>query len=358
MGEPHAHPLFRRPWKELAPVVWGSYLVGPVVVVLLVIPFDRLNDLAEWRWTLVLSVAGVWLGLGLIHFGEAFVAPRLFNRGVSPARRGWVHAGIAATAILIAAEVMLRVFRPPEASPFAFRLLYYRYGVVDAGVLLIILTSLDRMKAQADALMREKELKAREARLAQLEALKVRTEPHFLFNALNTIACLIQIDAPKATRAVEQMSELFRFVLDSSQEALIPLSVELEIVRGYLEMESLRYQGMRYEMEIPPGVERTRVLPLLIQPIVENAVKHGISRGGSGGRIHIQARHAGERLLIRVENTVRELAPSVPNGARRSLGIIQQRLALAYGSAATFRHGPEGDGYCTCLEFPIATSLM
>ena len=141
---------------------------------------------------------------------------------------------------------------------------------------------------------RRVELKAQraqqEALRAQLEALQARTNPHFLFNSLNTVAGLIDEDPRKAEEVLERLSALFRYSLEGSRTDWVRLEQEIENVEGYLEVERVRLgDRLNSEIDVAPGVENILVPPLVLQPLVENAVLHAIAPRSAGGSLSLRA---------------------------------------------------------------------
>ena len=135
---------------------------------------------------------------------------------------------------------------------------------------------------------------------AQLASLESRIHPHFLFNTLNSISSLIPEDPERAERLIEQMAALLRFSLDSNHGGLVPLGREMKIVADYLEIERARFgDRLRYHIDLPSGLNEAQVPPLSIQTLVENSVKHAVSRQRAGGEIRIDAARENGLLLPR-----------------------------------------------------------
>ena len=188
---------------------------------------------------------------------------------------------------------------------------------------------------------------------AAVDALQARIRPHFLFNSMNTIASLIRHDPVTAERAVEDLADLFRAALGAG-EGEATLAEEIVLARRYLAIESLRLgERLQVAWEIPVDLPQTLRLPrLTLQPLLENAVLHGISRLPEGGEIRISAESQGGRLHLRVRN------PSLPprerdSSNRHAQESIAQRLAFRFGTTATMTAG-FADGYYSCeLVLPL-----
>ena len=182
---------------------------------------------------------------------------------------------------------------------------------------------------------RERRAFQAQAEEAQTRLLQSQLHPHVLFNSLNGLAELVLKDPPRAERSIRALSDLLRQLLTASQSASLPLSSERELVEHYLAMESLRLgDRLSVAWAWDSGFEDHPVIPLVLQPLVENAIKHGIAPELSGGRILIGARMAEGRLCLSVRNTGARLAREVGQGL--GLANLRLRLALAYGDDADF----------------------
>jgi len=197
-----------------------------------------------------------------------------------------------------------------------------------------------KLQLRTNELERERALKlATEAQLASLES---RIHPHFLFNALNSISALIPVDPARAERLVEQMAALLRFSLDSNHAGLVPLDREMKIVSDYLMIEQARF-GDRLRFRIDGGGEigGAKVPPLAIQTLVENSVKHAVSRSRAGGEIQVRVARENGWLQVLVRDEGPEFTlESAPSG--HGLDILKGRLDALYGARGGIsvqRHG-------------------
>jgi signal transduction histidine kinase len=165
---------------------------------------------------------------------------------------------------------------------------------------------------------------------ARLNALRTQLDPHFLFNALNTISSHVERDPKLTRRMIEHLGDLLRLSLESKDKQEVPLIEELAFLEHYLAIQKIRFGAqLRVTMEIAPEVRYARVPALVIQPLVENAIRHGISRRSSGGTIIVRAAAAGERLEIRVldDGVGLPLNWSIDNAAGLGLSITRERIA-------------------------------
>ncbi len=150
--------------------------------------------------------------------------------------------------------------------------------------------------------VREERLRELAAR-SELKALKAQINPHFLFNALNSISALTTIDPEAAQGTLERLASIFRRTLLASEKGSVPLSSELELVDAYLDVERARFgDRLRVEQDVEPAALEVAVPPLILQPIIENAVRHGISPKVEGGVIRVEARIEGENLEVSISD--------------------------------------------------------
>ncbi|HUR41738.1 MAG TPA: sensor histidine kinase [Verrucomicrobiae bacterium] len=189
---------------------------------------------------------------------------------------------------------------------------------------------------------------------SRYEALQARIRPHFLFNSLNSIAALVSIRPDDAERLIEDMAELLRAGLDG-RSRLVPLSDELALSKAYLRIEQSRLgERLQVKWDIEAGCEALEVPLLSVQPLVENAVYHGIERVAAPGTVEVAARRSADRLHIEVANPRPDAAAPAHQGQRIAVDNIAQRLALIYGDGrARLELGAEGDRFVSRLTLPI-----
>jgi two-component system sensor histidine kinase AlgZ len=185
------------------------------------------------------------------------------------------------------------------------------------------------------------------------DALKGQLRPHFLLNSLNSILTLIDEDPAEARRMIASLSSLLHAVFDGLDEPFVPLDRELRMVRDYLEVERIRFgDRLRFTVDADPSATGVLVPPLLLQPLVENAVRHGIEPSSAPGmlRVHAQAEHG--RLQIRIANTVN--GSNGRGGTGRGLELTRLRLRTIYGEqGARFSAGVEAGGFEANVDLPM-----
>jgi two-component sensor histidine kinase len=170
---------------------------------------------------------------------------------------------------------------------------------------------------------------------AELQALKVQLQPHFLFNTLNSITELMHQDVRLAERVITRLSDLLRMTLENIGTQEVALRDEIEFVRGYLEIEQTRFQDrLKVEYQVAPETLDARVPNLMLQPLVENAIRHGIAKSSKPGVIVIESQRLGDRISI----CIRDNGPGLcsPSASRANFGIglstTRARLEFLYGS--------------------------
>ena len=188
----------------------------------------------------------------------------------------------------------------------------------------------ETMRFKLDRAMLEEE----RARFSSLES---RIHPHFLFNTLNSISALIREDPRKAERTVEQLSSLLRYSLDMKPSGLATLRSEMRIVTDYLDIEKTRFgERLRYAIDVPGALEDLQVPTMAVQTLVENSIKHAVSRSRAGGEIRIAARIAGDRFEIEVSDDGPGFAASnITEG--HGLDNLRARLASLFAQDAELR---------------------
>ena len=196
-----------------------------------------------------------------------------------------------------------------------------------------------------------------EAKLAQaqLESLKLQLHPHFLFNTLNTITALINTDARAAERVVSALSELLRLSLRTAPEPEVPLERELEVLEHYIGIQRVRFKDrLTVAFDIDPAARRALVPTLILQPLVENAIRHGIAPRAAPGRVVIAARQADGRLELRVSDDGVGCAAASPPREGIGLGNARARLRSLYGGAHRFEVGGRPDGgFAVSIDIPF-----
>src|ERR1035437_3211058 len=265
----------------------------------------------------------------------------------------WAAAATAAGALLTgAAWAMARM----EGRIAAY--LDLLFGV---GILLYLLSAGLHYASLAAEASREAMLAVAEARTlardAELHALRMQINPHFLFNSLHSIAALATTDGGRAREVCIRLADLLRSSLGLGERESIPLREELALARAYLEVEQVRF-GARLEFteDIQESCEDCAVPVLLLQPLVENAVKHGIAGLVEGGAIRLLVERLGGSVRVAVENGFDPGAPP-PNRLGMGLPHVRRRLELRYGASASLEAGGREGVYRVELRFPCESPI-
>lgn len=211
-----------------------------------------------------------------------------------------------------------------------------------------------RLEQEQRALMLREERLRRLLTEAELKALRTQVDPHFLFNTLNTIADLISSNPAQAERMTERLAECFRYALSKHSRDLSTLDEELDFARHYLEIEQVRF-GDRLRVELSRGDARGNepVPSLLLQPLLENAIRHGLAPIREGGCVSVMAQREGGRLRLRVEDDGAGLRPDFR--ARLGVGLrnVQERLQTLYAETAEFLIGGRAGGRGTSVSIVV-----
>jgi two-component system sensor histidine kinase AlgZ len=347
------HPILDRPGR-LLPYLAACLPVAAIVAALLARPGGL--DLPEAAaLALPLTLAYAFMGL------SAWYICRRFPLGGG--RFPLMLATFAAGAVVVSAVWVLfgGLLAAALGQIRSFANLSDRYrtqvpALVAAGLLLYCLSValhyvLLSLEAAREAERREAEL-AILARDAQLAALKAQIRPHFLFNSLNSIAALASADPGRAQEMCVRLSEFLRKSLAAGEKSSIPLSEELALSRTYLDVESLRFgDRLVVEEDLDEKGAACEIPPLLLQPLVENAVRHGIASRVEGGTVRVSVARGGGRLRILIENPFDPDSPSRP-GTGIGLRNVRERLAARWGPEALFAAKKLTDRFLVVISVP------
>lgn len=209
-------------------------------------------------------------------------------------------------------------------------------------------------KSQAES---EKALESQAfANKAQLEMLRYQLNPHFLFNALNSIRASVEEDKDRATKMITQLSEFLRYSLLNESAKKIPLSEEIEALRNYLAIEKIRFEDkLSVEFDVDERAASAGVPCFLLNPLIENAIKHGLRGDGTPLKIYIRTQVEGDRLRLEIANS--GSLRSSGNGTGIGLKNVRERLANLYGDEGCFEL-TEDDGFVKArIEIPATGTI-
>ena len=318
-------------------------------------------DVEVWR-LLILNSFGYW------YVPAALTGPifRLTHRfPIEPARRAralvfYALGGAAFSVVHLVCTMIVVVSLWPNAPyPFATRLQRIYLTNLDWALM-----TYSALVGLSYALGYYRESQARALRAAQLEAslaearfrtLEAELHPHFLFNTLHAISTLIHTQPDAADRMITRLSDLLRMTFSRSGGALVPLHEELEFLRKYLEIEQTRFQDrLTVGYEIDPDTLDASVPRLILQPLVENAIKHGVAPRTGPGTIRIAARRDGDVLRLEVRDNGAGMGSGL-RAAHKGIGLsnTRARLECFYGSAQRLAFSDAGHGLTVELSFPF-----
>ena len=267
-----------------------------------------------------------------IHAGIVFLHPRvplplvIIAMLIVGVALGLVLGG---TAIAGRPLHLLRGGHPAPIPAPILAMLFGTLGAVGFALLYHLWAARGRMeRAERDALARGKALAE-----AELRVLQAQMEPHFLFNTLSNVISLIHTDPGRAARLLEDLTALLRASLSRVRANDSTLGEELDLVRAYLDLQALRMDGrMTWDVRGEPGIEGLRLPPLLVQPLVENAVLHGVEPAVGGGRVEVRAERAdGGAVRIRVVDDGAGFGPERADGAGECIANVRERLRALFG---------------------------
>jgi hypothetical protein len=350
------HPLFgRRPWLGMYVIAWllAGLLLAELLRAIVPQPYPFVRaffpPLSVFEGFAVLSAWWV-------------CRTHPLNRA-SSARIAWVHIGAAVqvsaawSAVAAAWGVALTHLMPGAGAIPRQTLVANAVALLVAGLPLYVLSAVVHylLISFADAREAERRVLVSElgAREAELRALRAQLNPHFLFNSLNSINALVGSDPEGARRMCEGLGDFLRRTLALGARDDVALGEELELVNRYLAIERVRFgERLRVRRDCPDELLASRVPPLLLQPLVENAIKHGIAALVEGGTIAITARAFAGGLVLVVENPVEPGEAPARSGANLGLENVRRRLDAFGARGAGLRAEQDDHAFRVTLTLP------
>ncbi len=304
--------------------------------------YATLVDVETAPWVLAASITdGVLAGIVAERRPQWFAGWRVFATSI----------GIQAIHLIVVGVGLLAVGHAARYLP-AWPAHLVKLVVNASGVTLFVVVArlVVSREEQAVALVEARAA----ADTAALESLRRRLEPHFLFNALNALRATIRRDPVRARELVSDLADLYRYLLSHPEEA--PLEAEVDHACAYLAIERARLGDERLEVavDLPAELAKHLVPPLLLQPLVENAVKHGVSRRDGRGRVTLRARMKDDALMIEVEDEASgNPVPPLEQGSGIALSTLRRRLAKRYAERASFALEPTERGMRAIVSLPL-----
>jgi two-component system, LytTR family, sensor kinase len=343
-------------WRRLSVALWMFALSTALVLFFASQMYILGGRDMTWGVAIALS-APRWYAWGLLAPAIAW-SDRLVGRGRSIAARLWWHVPLALAWTGVNLMLRLLLFRPLIGSPWPssiadFVLERAYWDVLIYAVIAGVAASRDYAARVRDEERRSYDLQVQALELqqllneARLQSLRSQLQPHFLFNALNTISSLTESDPRTARRLMDQLGQLLRVSLRHAEAPLVTLAEELTFLDDYLAIESVRFEGrIRISVQADDATLEALVPGFLLQPLVENAIRHGVGPRLSGGRVDVTAVRAGARLKLAVTDDGLGLPANLEGRREAGVGLrnTAARLEQLYPKDHVFRIEPRAEG--------------
>lgn len=338
--------MLERRWIKWGLLLMGWTLLGLFAATRLKLSYFYSGQPITWRNALILALTDwyVWAALSplIIWLARRFpLEPQSWSSGLL--------AQIPASVFLSIFKMALEFFVRRQLAPdFARRFpslefystLFTFWAIVGA------VYAFDYYRKYRQHELRASQLETQLAQ-AQLQALRMQLNPHFLFNTLHAISSLMHKDVRAADRMIARLSDLLRLTLENAGQQEVSLRQELEFLESYLEIEQTRFRDrLQIRMEIAPETLDACVPNLILQPLVENAIRHGIAPRAASGAVEIRARRVAETLELQVRDNGRGLPNGALNGLKEGVGLTNTRARLEqlYGAAQRFELNNRAEG--------------
>jgi two-component system LytT family sensor kinase len=345
-------------WKIAA--VWT---IPAILSTVETVMFARLAGHPIAMWRAFVGEAPQWFGWAALTPAIIALGERYPLRRPIGARSVFVHGGaslVAGLLLAIADAVVNAWVRPSPASLIATTRNWFLGGLpATTLVYFAIVVASYAWRDSARLRRREREAAALEGQLrdAQLSALRMQLQPHFLFNSLNAVMALVRDhDTDRAIRALALLSDVLRATVNAGDAHDTTLGSEIDFVTRYLGIEQVRFgDRLRVVIDVPPELETARVPVFILQPFVENALKHGVLRAREGNEIAISARVHDSSLVLEVRDDGRGLTSSAGSTSGVGIANARRRLERMYGttSGLTVRDAPMGTGVEVRITIPL-----
>ena len=341
---------------------WLTYALAWVPAVLLYALAIATQPETTW-WqslasgTVVMGAAallgvGVWWLSGRLQPAKPYILFSLIHSLAAPLYATlWLGAMLGWLRLVAPPEVAGLVLR--QAGPWQFITGLYVYALI-AGISYLLRTQ-KRLRERETAAARAEASAAR----AQLQAVRAQLNPHFLFNALHAVSSLVRSDPAAADRAIERLGELLRHSLDHSERELVPLGQEWEFVKGYLDLEQLRLgDRLKVDCKLDPALLDFPVPPFLLQPLVENAVRHGIAASPNGGTIQVSAQRINGSIALRIADDGAGAATTT-RGTGLGIDGVRQQIESRYGKRGALHiDNTVKEGFAVTVTLPLTAERV
>ena len=356
-------PVFRRfepgPVRNIAyTFVWNAAL-GFVFWLIAIGISPRHNMNVEYFvWNMIVAQSIGYTIHGLFHLGGVLRIDMWMRR------HGWIattfyYTGISSLGVVLGFGIVAAMVEPVLffnwlRNPRMVATMALSATLISITLSIILFLRERRARAEAE-LERERvrtERMEREAMLANLRALQAQIEPHFLFNTLANVTSLIDSDRAEAKRMLESFIRFLRASLAATRADSTTLGAEAELIASYLEVLRVRMRSrLRYSIDVPAELREFTLPPMLLQPLIENAIRHGLEPKVDGGEVRVSAGRAGERVAVEIVDSGVGFAPTTRGGV--GLSNLRERLKLLYGERASLSvFDVPGGGTSVRMELP------
>lgn len=326
----------------------------------------------SWAECALYEMTYVWIWAAVTPL--VLVLSRRFPLGHGHSRRNvFVHllgAFLAAVLTKSIWDFTALPFISPSLVPTDFRTFQKSmihamdFGVLHYLIVIVCHHAVEYYRKYEDGRLRASQLEAKLA-TAQLHALKMQLHPHFLFNTLHSISELVHDNPGRAESMIVRLSDFLRLTLDHVGVPEVPLTEEIDFLRRYLEIEQMRFEDrLSVEWQVDPSTLNVRVPNLILQPLVENALKHGISRNTAHGVLRISCKQEDGKLAMKVYDNgpgPKRATGNLLEPVREGVGLnnTRSRLERLYGGDhhIAFRHAPEG-GFEVTIRIPMRPAIL
>lgn len=323
-------------WLREAPVPYLNFLFWALLLPLANMSLERWPLTADPVWRSLLILSAVGLGVGTLHevTTSAIYYTILWTQGDFKFEADYLNWA-------------LHALPPAILSRF-----------LEFWVLIGVLTAVMHYKQMREKQQQLAHLK-NELQSAQLNALKKQLQPHFLFNTLNTVSALMDEDVSGARKVLSRLGQLLRITLDKEQRDRVTLAREIDYIRNYLDIESMRFRDrLRVRYDVPTELADALVPNMLLQPLVENAVKHGPDSSSAQVEVTVRAERRNGSLVLHVLDNGKGCADVATAMDHGGIGLrnVHDRLALLHGDQARMElSSPDGRGFHVTLSLPFTT---
>jgi two-component system LytT family sensor kinase len=273
------------------------------------------------------------------------------------------HAALSIVIAMVAVGVQTfwagRIWTDEPASFSRYGAIFFHWHVLFYWLTMAVTQGLEFQRRWQRDQLQSSRLETELAR-AELKALQMQMEPHFLYNTLHTVSEMVHVDPGAAERMIVRLGSLLRHATETGSQE-VPLEREMEFLRAYLEIEQARFHDrLTVHVDVPDELLACPVPSLILQPLVENAIRHGTSRLAGAGVVRIVAQAEGDALVLRVaDNGPGMRAPGTSGGAGVGLRNIRSRLRHLYGDAASLALDPAaGGGLEASVRLPLEAGVM